>query len=86
MRCKRLGFDPWVRKMPWNRKWQPPPVFLAWKISWIEILVGYSLSGRKELYMTEHTHTHKFRFRETQYSCLENPVDGGAWWAAVGHD
>ena len=18
-----------------------------------------------------------------QYSCLENPVDGGAWWAAV---
>ena len=25
-----------------------------------------------------------------QYSCLENPMDGGAWWAAgslgVGHD
>ena len=22
-----VGFDPWVRKIPWSRKWQPPPVF-----------------------------------------------------------
>ena len=22
------GFDPWVRKIPWGRKWQPTPVFL----------------------------------------------------------
>ena len=22
------GFDPWVRKIPWRRKWQPTPVFL----------------------------------------------------------
>ena len=27
-RCKRRSFDPWVRKMPWRRKWQPTPVFL----------------------------------------------------------
>ena len=25
--CRRPGFDPWVRKMPWRRKWQPTPVF-----------------------------------------------------------
>ena len=25
---KRHGFDPWVRKIPWRRKWQPTPVFL----------------------------------------------------------
>ena len=24
----RCGFDPWVRKIPWRRKWQPIPVFL----------------------------------------------------------
>ena len=24
---KRLGFDPWVWKIPWRRKWQPIPVF-----------------------------------------------------------
>ena len=23
------------------------------------------------------------RSNPLQYSCLENPVDGGAWWAAV---
>ena len=29
--CKRCTFDPWVRKIPWRRKWQPTPVFLAGK-------------------------------------------------------
>ena len=27
-RCKRFGFDPWVGKILWSRKWQPAPVFL----------------------------------------------------------
>ena len=27
-RHKRLEFDPWVRKIPWRRAWQPTPVFL----------------------------------------------------------
>ena len=26
-KCKRHGFNPWVRKIPWKRKWQPIPVF-----------------------------------------------------------
>ena len=30
-RCKWLGFDPWVSKIPWNRKCQPTPVFLPRK-------------------------------------------------------
>ena len=38
----RLGFSPWVEKIPWRRAWPP-----------------------------------------TQYSCLENPMDRGAWWATV---
>ena len=25
--CGRSGFDPWVRKIPWRRKWQPAPVY-----------------------------------------------------------
>ena len=28
LQCQRPGFDPWVRKIPWRRKWQPTPVFL----------------------------------------------------------
>ena len=27
-RGKRHGFNPWVRKVPWRRAWQPTPVFL----------------------------------------------------------
>ena len=30
-RCRRPTFDPWVRKIPWRRKWQPTPVFLPKK-------------------------------------------------------
>ena len=29
--CKRPGFDPWVRRIPWRRKWQPTPGFLPGK-------------------------------------------------------
>ena len=30
-RHKRHGFDPWVRQIPWSRKWQPSPVVLTGK-------------------------------------------------------
>jgi len=26
--CRRCGFNPWVRKIPWRRKWQLTPIFL----------------------------------------------------------
>ena len=42
------GFDPWVRKIPWRRKWQPAPVLLPEKSHGRRILVGYSSWGRKE--------------------------------------
>ena len=29
--CRRCGFDLWVGKIPWRRKWQPTPVFLPGK-------------------------------------------------------
>ena len=29
--CRRHGFDPWVGKVLWRRKWQPTPVFLLGK-------------------------------------------------------
>ena len=36
-RDKRLGFNLWVGKIPWRRKW-PPIRFLAWEILWTEEL------------------------------------------------
>ena len=37
----RLGFNPWVRKIPWKRKWQPTPVFLPGKSDGQRSLVGH---------------------------------------------
>jgi len=41
-------FDPWVRKIPWRRKWQPTPVFLPEEFYGQRSLVGYSPWGCKE--------------------------------------
>ena len=51
----RCRFDPWVRKIPWSRKWQPIPVFLPGEFHRQRSLAGYSLWGRKESNMGKHT-------------------------------
>ena len=38
------GFDPWVWKIPWRRKWQPTPVFLPEESHGRGSLVAYSPS------------------------------------------
>ena len=53
LQCRRLGFDPWVGKIPWRRKWQPTPGFLPGKSLGQRSLVGYSPWGRKESDTTE---------------------------------
>ena len=62
LQCGRPGFDPWVGKIPWRRKWQPTPVFLPREFHGQRSLVGYSSRGRKELDTTEWLHFH-FHFR-----------------------
>ena len=52
-RYKRCGFNPWVRKIPWKRAWQPTPVFLLENTHGQRSQVGYSPKGRKELDTTE---------------------------------
>ena len=52
----RPGFDPWVGKIPWRRKWQPTPVLLPGKFHGLRSLVGYSPWGRKESDTTERLH------------------------------
>ena len=42
---KRLGFNPWVGKIPWGRKWQPTPAFLSEKSHGQRRLVSYSPWG-----------------------------------------
>ena len=63
---------------------------LAWKSHGQRSLVGCRLWGHKESDMTERLHFHfspsctgEGNGNLLQCSCLENPRDGGAWWAAV---
>ena len=41
-------FNPWVRKIPWRRKWHPIPVFLPGESHGQRSLVGHSPQGRKQ--------------------------------------
>ena len=74
----------------WRRQWQPTPVLSPGKSHGRRSLVGYSPWGRKESVTTERLHFHfslssigEGNGSPLQCSCLENPRDGGAWWAAV---
>ena len=88
-------FDPWGR-FPWRRKWQPTPVFLPGKAHGQRGLAGCSSQGSKESDTTEVTKLNWTDWSNgplyasgaensnlLQYSCLENPMDRGAWRALV---
>ena len=73
-----------------RRQWHPTPVLLPGKSHGQRSLAGCSPWGREESDMTERLHFHfslscigEGNGNPLQWSCLENPRDGGAWWAAV---
>ena len=73
-----------------RRQWHPTPVLLPVKSHGQRSLVGCSLWGHEQSDTTERLH---FDFslscigegngNPLQCSCVQNPRDGGAWWAAV---
>ena len=70
---RRPGFDPWVRKISWRKKWQPTPVFLLGKSHGQRTLEGYSPWGRKKSDTTEHARMHfelPIQFSSVAQSCL----------------
>ena len=73
-----------------RRQWHPTPVLLPGKSHGWRSLVGYSPWSHEELDTTERIHFHfslscigEGNGNPLQCSCLENPRDGGAWWATV---
>ena len=91
----RVGHD-WATSlslftlMHWRRKWQRTPVFLPRESQGWRSLVGCSPWGCEESDTTERLHFHfslscigEGNGNPLQCSCLENPRDGGAWWAAL---
>ena len=57
-RHKRWGFDPWVGKVPWRRKWQPTPVLFPGESQGQRRLVAYSPWACEESDTTVCTHIH----------------------------
>ena len=91
------GYSPWrhkeldtTKRLTWRRQWHPTPVPLPGKSHGQKGLVGCSPWSRQESDTTERLN---FIFslscigegngNPLQCSCLENPRDGGAWWAAI---
>ena len=74
----------------WRRQWHPTPVLLPGKSHGRRSLVGCGPWGCWESDTTERLHFHfslscpgEGNGNPLQCPCLENPRDGGAWWAAV---
>ena len=93
-----LGLAPrnWLNRfamehgLVWRRQWHPTTVLLPGKSHGWRSLVGYSPWGREASDATEQLHFHfslscsgEGNGNPLQCSCLENPRDGGVWWAAV---
>ena len=54
--CRRCRFNPWVRKIPWRRKWQPTPVFLPGESHGQRSRAGYIQSMRLQSRIRLSTH------------------------------
>ena len=74
----------------WRRQWHPTPVLLPGKSHGLQPTRLLHPWGCQELDTTERLHFHSSlscigegNGNPLQCSCLENPRDGGAWWAAV---
>ena len=73
-----------------RRQWHPTPVLLPGKSHGWRSLVGCSPWGHQESDTTERLHFHfslscigEGNGNPLQCSCLENPRNGGGWWAAI---
>ena len=83
--CRRLRFDPLIRKIPWRRAWQPTPVFLPEEFPWTEQpgrlqsmglqRVGHNWSNL----VCTHTHTQSVRQANT-YERLSERTGVITWW------
>ena len=58
-RFRRRGFNPWVRKMPWHRRWQPTSAFLSGKFHGQRRLVSYTVHRIAKSWTQLSTHTCK---------------------------
>ena len=85
---KRLSAmrETWVRSLGWEdlleKAMAPHSSILAGRIPWMEEPGGLQSMGWQRVGHDSATNE-EGNGTPLQYSCLENPMDGGAWWATV---
>ena len=79
-RCKRHGFDPWVRKIPWKRKWLPAPVTECSTLTASSFRTDAEAEAPNTLatWCEEPTHWKRPWFWERLRA--ENEEDNREWW------
>ena len=65
--CRRQGFNPWVRKIPWRRAWQPTPVFPGESHGQRSLVGSW---GCKELEMTEQLNKNEIMHGIFEWVCM----------------
>ena len=75
-------FDPWIRKIPWRRQWQPTPVSLPENFHGQRSLVGYRQRGCKESDTTEHS-TKGREGKEREKQKTKQTKKGANWFCSL---
>ena len=73
---KRRGFDSWVGKVSWRRKWQPTPVFLPGKFHGQRGVAGYSPRGLRVRHdrVPEYTNASYYATSSSEKAMAPTPV------------
>ena len=67
--CRRRRFNPWVRKIPWRRKWQTHSSILAWKIPWTEEPSGLQcMALQSQMGLSKRTHANLSQTSSPSYA------------------
>ena len=82
LRCKRPRFSLWLGKFPWRRDRLPSPVFLGFP-GGSECKESACIAGDLGSIPGVGRFPGGGHGNPLQYSCLQNPVDRGAWWPTV---
>ena len=78
LKGRRCGFNPWIRKVPWGRKWQATPVFLPGKFRGQRSLVSHRPMACKETQPRDHVWGLRSRYAfhpSSVHPSIHSPID-----------
>ena len=78
-RLRRPGFDLWVRKIPWRRKWRPTPIFLPGKSPGQKSLRGLQSVGSQRVRLAWVTEQQQ---QQNEEASVSKNSSGLPWWSS----